>query len=46
MKIELTSTLYEIKSTSKFDKELKKINKQNKNLDKLIYVVEKLANGE
>jgi len=38
-------TKYEVKSTKQFDKSLKKISKQGKDLEKLIDVVEKLANG-
>ena len=45
-KINLPNTLYEIDSTSQFDKQLKKIYKQGKNLEKLITIVEKLANKE
>lgn len=36
----------EIRYTSRFKKDLKLAQKQNKNLDKLFAVVEKLANGE
>lgn len=39
------STKYEVRSTKKFDKSLKKLYKQGKNIDKLIEVVELLANG-
>lgn len=36
--------IYEIKTTTKFKKDLKAIQKQGKNLDKLFAVVEDLAN--
>ena len=45
MKINIENSIYEVKSTSRFNKELKKIVKQNKDIDKLIEVVELLANG-
>lgn len=44
MKINISNTLYEIKTTTKFNKGLKKMSKQNKNIEKLIEVVEKIAN--
>lgn len=37
---------YEIIYTNRFKRDLKKAKKQNKNLDRLFEVVEKLANGE
>ncbi|MBR4861527.1 MAG: type II toxin-antitoxin system YafQ family toxin [Firmicutes bacterium] len=37
---------YEIKFTSQFKKDLKLAKRQNKNTDKLFYVIEKLAKGE
>ena len=43
MKINVEHPIYEVKTTSRFNKELKKIYKQNKNIEKLIEVVEKLA---
>ena len=43
-KIEIENTLLEIDTTSKFDKQLKKIQKQGKNIEKLILIVEQLAN--
>jgi mRNA interferase YafQ len=46
MKINIENSIYEVKSTTRFNKELKKIYKQNKNIDKLIEVVEKLANNQ
>ena len=46
MKINIENSLYEVKSTSKFNKELKRIVKQNKNINELIKVVELLANGK
>ncbi len=39
-------TKYEIKYSSTFKKSLKKLSKQNKDLDKLFSVIEKLANKE
>ena len=45
-KINIQNSLYEVKSTSKFNNNLKKISKQNKNLEKLIKVVELLANAK
>ena len=44
MKINFENTLYEIKTTSLFRSQLKKIIKQNKNIDELIEVVMNLAN--
>ena len=46
MKINFGNTFYEVKSTSKFDLGLKKISKQNKDIKKLIKVVEILADGK
>lgn len=37
---------YEIKTTNRFDKDLKKARKQGKNIQKLYDIVDKLANGE
>ncbi|MBQ2733428.1 MAG: type II toxin-antitoxin system YafQ family toxin [Clostridia bacterium] len=37
---------YEIKFTSQFKKDIKLAKKQGKSIDKLFYVIEKLANGE
>lgn len=42
----IENTKYAIASTKMFQKQLKKIYKQGKKIDKLIFVVEKLANGE
>ena len=42
----LNGTKYLIKSTSNFNKDLRKVYKQGKNISKLTYIVEKLANGE
>ncbi|MBQ8472188.1 MAG: type II toxin-antitoxin system YafQ family toxin [Bacilli bacterium] len=42
--ISIENTLLELDTTNKFDKQLKKIFKQGKDLEKLISVVEKLAN--
>ena len=41
-----TTTKYGIVSTNKFNKQLKKMVKQGKNIDKIKTVIEKLANGE
>lgn len=41
-----TKTKYAIKFTSDFKKDYKKIKKQGKDIDKLKYVVKKIANGE
>jgi len=46
MKIDVDNSIYEVKTTTRFNKELKKIYRQNKNIDKLIEVVEKLANNQ
>ena len=40
------STKYGISTSNKFNKQLKKIIKQGKQLEKLVYVVVKLANGQ
>lgn len=37
---------YKVKFTKKFKKDYKLTKRQSKNLDKLFYVIEKLANGE
>lgn len=46
MKNSIQNTLYELETTSNFDKQLKKAYKQGKDLEKLISVVEKIANKE
>lgn len=47
MKIELSQkTKYELRYTTDFKKNYKKIKKQGKNINKLKVVVDKLANGE
>ncbi len=46
MKINLDNTICEVKTTSVFNKQLKKIAKQNKDLNELIEVITKLANLE
>ncbi len=46
MKINIDNTICEIKTTTKFDKQLRKIAKQNKNIEELIIVISKLANFE
>ncbi len=38
--------IYEVKFTTRFKKDLKAVQKQGKNVDKLFDVVEKLANDE
>ncbi len=42
----IINTKYEIKSTSKFNMQLKKLSKQNKNLNLISEVITKLANKE
>lgn len=37
---------YTIKATTRFEKDVKQAQKRGKDLDKLFYVIEKLANGE
>lgn len=37
---------YEIKYTGRFKKDFKRAEKQNKNVEKLFEVIEKIANGE
>lgn len=44
MKINVEDSKYEVKTTSRFDKGLKKLIKQSKNLEKLMEVVVILAN--
>ena len=44
--INLENSIYEVETTSKFNKQLKKMFKQGKDIEKLISVVEKLANNE
>ncbi len=46
MKTEFKNTIYEVKMTSNFKKQLKKILKQNKDLDELKTVIYRLANAE
>ncbi len=46
MKINIEESIYEIKTTSKFNKNLKRVIKQNKDVEKLIKVVERLANNQ
>lgn len=46
MKNDLKSTIYGVVTSSKFNKQLRKINKQGKDIEKLNVVVKKLANGE
>ena len=42
----IINTKYEIKSTSKFNRQLKRLSKQNKNLNLISEVITKLANKE
>ncbi len=44
MKINIEKTLYTIDSTNNFDKQLKKVFNQNKDIEKLLRILEKLAN--
>ena len=44
MKIDIENTIYTVDTTNKFNKQLKKIFKQGKDIEKLIYVVECLVN--
>lgn len=44
--INSVDTKYGIVTSNKFNKQLKNIIRQGKNLDKINYVVKKLANGE
>ncbi len=46
MKNSIKDTKYGIIASNKFNKQLKKIIKQGKNIEKLSNVVKKLANGE
>lgn len=46
MKISVIGTKYGVFSSSKFNKELKKIYRQGKNIDKLIQVVKLLSDGK
>ena len=44
--LSLENTKYEIKGTSKFKKQLKKVIKQGRDINKLIEVLNVLSNGE
>lgn len=46
MKFKFDNAKYDIEITSKFKSDYKKIRKQNKDINKLIEVLEVLANGE
>ena len=46
MKNSINDTKYGVVTSNKFNKQLKKIIKQGKNIEKLSIVVKKLANGE
>lgn len=46
MKVDFLKSKYNIVITLRFKKDYKKIIKQNKDKNKLIYILEKLANGE
>lgn len=45
-KINLENTKYEVQTLTKFNKQLRKIIKQGKDINKLIFVIGKLANDE
>ena len=45
-KINFCDSKYKVQALTKLNKQFKKIIKQGKDIEKLIYVVEKLANGE
>ena len=45
-KINVKDSIYEVKTTSRFNKGLKKVAKQGKDINKIIEVIEMLANGE
>lgn len=46
MKIEIKKSIYKVDTTNNFNKQLKKVFKQGKDIEKLISIVEKLANKE
>ena len=46
MMMKVLNKCYEIKTTSAFRSDLKKVKKQHKNLNKLIEIVDQLARGE
>ena len=46
MKIQISNTKLLVKSTNVFEKNLKKVIKQGKDINKLIDVIEKIANEE
>jgi len=46
MKIDIVDTKYEVLFTKNFNKQLKKVFRQGKDLEKLIDLIEKIANGE
>lgn len=46
MNVSPSVTKYTISSTNKFNKQLKKVIKQGKDIEKLITIVEKLADGK
>lgn len=41
----ISESIYVVKSTSRFDKKIKSIVKQNKSIDKLVDVIYKIANN-
>lgn len=45
-KIEINNTKYEVDTTTNFKKQLKKTYKQGKDIEKLIHIIERLANEE
>lgn len=46
MKINFLDTKFKVETTREFNKNLKKIFRQGKDLNKLYYVINRLANGE
>ena len=45
-KINIENTIFQVFSTSKFDRQLRKMKKQGKDINKLELIVEKIANKE
>ena len=46
MRINFLDTKFKVETTREFNKNLKKIKRQGKDLNKLYYVINRLANGE
>lgn len=44
--INIYYSVYEVQTLNKFNKQLRKVIKQGRDINKLIYVIGKLANGE